>query len=138
MVGAYELSSPWPVGKSRFRLIKKELCETLQLNELPAKEVSTLSLGVFKERLLSLFKELAWGRRWPEFFEALELPKHEARDCPSLKASPGAAQGTYHQFQSEISLSVGHPLLVPLTILLVHQDTWVPVKLPLRHALAFF
>ena len=71
-------------------------------------------------------------------FEALELPKHEARDCPSLKPSPGVAQGTYHQFQSEISLSVGHPLLVPLTILLVHQNTWVPVKLPLRHTLAFF
>ena len=31
VVGAYELSSPWPVGKSRFGFIKKELCETLQL-----------------------------------------------------------------------------------------------------------
>lgn len=51
-------------------------------------------------------------------FEVLDLP-HMKPGTVYLYSHPKVTQGLYHPLQSEISLSVGHPHPVPLTILCV-------------------
>lgn len=63
-------------------------------------------------------REVAWVT-----FEVLELPTRKARDCPPLKPNPGVAQGTYHQFQVNLSLLMCHLPFVSFTVLLGHRYT---------------
>lgn len=78
--GSKQAGFPRAHGESRFGLIKEEPCETPPSDELPGKVVSTPSLGVFNERLLSfLLRDLHGQGGGLVTFEALEPPKHGPR-----------------------------------------------------------